>query len=343
MFDPRRVGIDYVLPAVNMQFLLLSIIVLVFRRYPQHGLRLVLPLTFAATTAVYALSTWISLRDVREYERLRAQFPYESLEDRLPLLAAPRAARLSAASGARLAALEERAEKESWSPPPRHMINRRARDLEVLHERTVRRFVDSAGFGVGRLTVGALRERLSDDPGTGTPVPQPVPRTSATKFPGGPESMPPLSQAYPGFDALNEDSVLDFANLAGAGFVKDRRHVAGFRPHRLSKVPAPPEEFAVETVDLLGLLTHPEPVAYVSANLPRMDELRAAPTRPLDTFESAGLKEIRQGEDLVFGEAGTHLRLVGSIRNARQCVDCHGGQRGDLLGAFSYTLRRKSS
>jgi hypothetical protein len=25
----------------------------------------------------------------------------------------------------------------------------------------------------------------------------------------------------------------------------------------------------------------------------------------------------------------------------KQCVSCHGGERGDLLGAFSYSLRRQ--
>ena len=30
--------------------------------------------------------------------------------------------------------------------------------------------------------------------------------------------------------------------------------------------------------------------------------------------------------------------MLGAIRSAKQCVQCHGGQRGDLLGAFSYTL-----
>ena len=85
-------------------------------------------------------------------------------------------------------------------------------------------------------------------------------------------------------------------------------------------------------------MLHEKPVAYVSANLPRMDELKKAPTRPLDRFESGGLEKLRGGEDLVTAEAGANLRMLGAIRSARQCVDCHGGRRGDLLGAFSYTL-----
>jgi mono/diheme cytochrome c family protein len=30
--------------------------------------------------------------------------------------------------------------------------------------------------------------------------------------------------------------------------------------------------------------------------------------------------------------------MLGAVRSTRQCVACHGGDRGDLLGAFSYAL-----
>jgi hypothetical protein len=71
-----------------------------------------------------------------------------------------------------------------------------------------------------------------------------------------------------------------------------------------------------------------------------MEELKGAPTRPLDAFESSGLTRLRRGDFLVVGEGKGHLRLLGVIRAVRQCVTCHGCERGDLLGAFSYTLRR---
>jgi hypothetical protein len=132
--------------------------------------------------------------------------------------------------------------------------------------------------------------------------------------------------------------VVDFTDPQGFGYVKDRRHVAGFQSHYLSDVREPGERWHVETVELVGLLLHPEPLAYVSANLPRMEELRDAPTRPLDEFESAALARIRRGDYVVVGKSGSTLRMLGSIRSLTQCVTCHGGERGDLLGAFSYTL-----
>jgi len=89
----------------------------------------------------------------------------------------------------------------------------------------------------------------------------------------------------------------------------------------------------------VGLLLHAEPVVYVSEHLPRMDEQREAPTRPLDRFEASALEGLRRGEDILVQETAGNLRMLGAIRNAKQCIECHGGERGDLLGAFSYSLR----
>jgi hypothetical protein len=73
-----------------------------------------------------------------------------------------------------------------------------------------------------------------------------------------------------------------------------------------------------------------------------MDELRDARTRPLDVFETGALAALRRGEDLVTQATEACLRLLGSLRAAKQCLDCHDARRGDLLGAFSYRLRRST-
>jgi hypothetical protein len=49
---------------------------------------------------------------------------------------------------------------------------------------------------------------------------------------------------------------------------------------------------------------------------------------------------LRQGEDLFISRDGGGLRMLGAVYSLKQCVACHGGERGDLLGAFSYTLER---
>jgi hypothetical protein len=73
-----------------------------------------------------------------------------------------------------------------------------------------------------------------------------------------------------------------------------------------------------------------------------MDELRQAPLRELNVFESSGLKSLQDGDEVFVCEMpDKSLRMLGAIRALKQCVDCHGGARGDLLVAFSYELRRE--
>jgi hypothetical protein len=140
---------------------------------------------------------------------------------------------------------------------------------------------------------------------------------------------------------MHENSVSDFVYVEAFGFLKDRRHVAGFESHRFSSTPEPAEQWKLQTVDLVGLLMHDGPVVYALSNLPRMDELREAPTRKLNALESVGLSGLRRGEDLFVRETAGQLRMLGAIRAAKQCTSCYGCERGDLLGAFSYTLRRE--
>jgi hypothetical protein len=138
---------------------------------------------------------------------------------------------------------------------------------------------------------------------------------------------------------MHEAGVVDFVYPDRFGFFKDRRHVAGFQPHRFSEIPPFPTRLRLQTIDLVGLVRHEEPVAYVSDSLPSMEELREAPTRPLDPFEELGLKALRGGDTLFVRDTTGGLRALGAIRSVKQCLACHGGQRGDLLGAFSYTLQ----
>jgi hypothetical protein len=149
---------------------------------------------------------------------------------------------------------------------------------------------------------------------------------------------------------LHFDGVLDFVNPRGFGYVKSRKEVAGFQSHGMSKLPKAEPPWKVARIDLIGLLIHEKPVAYVSMNLPKMDELRDATTRPLDAFEVEGLEALRKGEGLESGQKSEDLyargskdqaRMMGAIRATSQCLDCHGGSRGDLLGAFSYAFRRE--
>jgi hypothetical protein len=54
----------------------------------------------------------------------------------------------------------------------------------------------------------------------------------------------------------------------------------------------------------------------------------------------SGLKDLQDGEDLFVRDTTKQgRRMLGAIRSVDACLKCHGGQRGELLGAFSYWLK----
>ena len=78
----------------------------------------------------------------------------------------------------------------------------------------------------------------------------------------------------------------------------------------------------------------------LTEKLPSMAEARTAPVRPLDGFEQRSLARLVEGDDVVVHESTGRLRLLGAIRAVQQCLACHEGPRGALLGAFSYRFAR---
>jgi hypothetical protein len=214
-------------------------------------------------------------------------------------------------------------------------------DLQTrrLHEDHVRGFVKSWGFGVGRMShfdeLKILKRR--GDAGPVAP-PQPSNPSYATPTAQSPSSIQVLD-----LDGLHSDGLDDFLHPSSFGYVKDRQNVAGFRSHSFRKMPdihvrdenRVAVGWEVARLELVSLLMHKEPCVYLSDRLPQMDALKGVPTRPLDAFETEGLAVLRKGEDLFVRED----RMVGSIRSVKQCIACHGGDRGQLLGAFTYTLR----
>jgi hypothetical protein len=205
----------------------------------------------------------------------------------------------------------------------------------MLHEDTTQVFINSPGFGIGRVPRPSFRsiEDVPDDPG---PIAQPGERDVSA----GGEGHRLYPETAENTQAMHDQSLNDFLDPRRFGYVVSRTQVTGFLPHRFSALPQAPRRWQVQTLDLVGLVVHDQPVAYVSEHLPRMDELRQAQTRTLDDFEREALSALRKGEDLVSRESGERLRLLGAIRAVKQCTTCHGCERGELLGAFSYALRR---
>jgi hypothetical protein len=319
--------VGIVLKPVVVLAALLPVAVIIWKGTARRGA--FLRLSLGVTLVAFGLATLVALKDARGFARLRAAYPYESMEDRVPIPKPSLRTTLTAEVLSRLDGMEGH-----------NTFNSRSDRLRRLHEDAVGLFVDSYGFGVGRMTPPAPTEAylaagLRNEPVPAQPGPRPGPAQSPGEWRGVPTGDAPFL-----LTKLHVKGVSDFVNSLGFGTIKDRRHVAGFESHRFSVVPED-KRWRVQTLDLVGLLLHDEPRVYVSESLPRMDELRGAPTRPLDPFETQGLKALLAGDDFVIVRDGDVVRMLGSLRSTRQCVACHGGERGDLLGAFSYALRQE--
>jgi hypothetical protein len=322
------------LPLVVLGVAGLLFVALVVWPLVRTRLRTFLPLSLVAVAVPYGIAGWNAHERKAALDRYRQEYPFESLAGRLPVPRAEFRAPLPHGAAATLDGFERAVQDEANQTI-------RSYQLRWLHEHNVEVFVSSPGFGVRR----AIRSRAL----TAESLKEPADRGPTPGQPGSPaawgrdEPFEPAPAAdRDRLSGLHAGGLLDFVNPRGWGYAQSRDRVAGFVPHRFSKVPEA-ETLQVQRIELVGLLKHPAPVAYLSDRLPAMNELRDAPTRPLDTFEAAGLDAVRKGEDVFAARRGDVVRFVGAVRGAKQCVDCHGGERGDLLGAFSYTLRAKTS
>lgn len=317
----------FMLPPVLLQAVLVCIVALLWGA--RHGKpRHFLALSCAATLVAFAIPGYFAYRQTRH---LQEEFPYVSMDTRLPTPKKQRLGKsLPAATVDRLNQLEDSVEQQNKKWPG----DWRTELLRAIHEETVQIFVNQQGFGATR--ANGLRERIMREGiRHESPILQPGTLSPSPWIASSPRWQ--LKASYR-LRSIHMESVVDFINPVGFGFIKDRRHIAGFQEHQMSQMPNPLEGWALQRLDLVSLLLHTKPVAYVSDYLPRMDEVRAAPTRDLDEFESAGLSALERGEDLFLRQREQERRMLGAIRAVRQCLACHEAERGDLLGAFSYRM-----
>jgi hypothetical protein len=231
--------------------------------------------------------------------------------------------------------------KKRWTTLDERMAtsqDMRGNVLKMLHEETRRFFVESQGAGSGRGILFTDDDILFDDYNVdptqpGEPADFPLSRGS------------PLNRVEPvdEFHTHHQDGLYYFLSPWGFGYVKDRDHVSGFRSHGFrSNVWNPVGEgqrWQVKHVHLVGILSHEKPVVYLTDKLPSMDQVRQGKIRALDLFEEAGMPSLQEGEDLYLIRENDTIRMLGAIRATKTCQKCHDAEIGDLMGAFSYTLR----
>ena len=160
-----------------------------------------------------------------------------------------------------------------------------------------------------------------------------------------------------GVDFANAEGFGLFGEIGGRGFDMTAAlpadadpagapYLVGFEPHRSRTPPGEPLAPAWELarVELIGLVSGPDPVAYASDELPRMGETASHHERTLTAFEAAALPKLAAGEWVVAAtgsnDGGDRLRAVGALPAAAACAACHGVEEGRLLGALSYDFRR---
>lgn len=299
----------------------------------------------AATAAVIGLvfATAIGLAAVREQRRLREEYAVESLAPRLAY--ETRADRPPPALVGSDSPHYADVERFLTSMDERRDSGMRGYMLRRLHERTRDDFVFAAGFGETRMM--RVRSQYLELP------PDELERLECpadANEPGGTEAnepqVPPLLAGPPPDDlrTMHFDGLDQLFDGRWLGYVAGKQQAAGFASHRFVVVPSLPAPSAATTtwqvvrLELVSLLKYDRPLVYASTELPRMDALDEMPRRELVEFEAAALERLRLGEDVVFDTAGNQIQMLGSLRAARDCLDCHTAQRGELLGALSYEL-----
>jgi hypothetical protein len=347
-------------PAFAVQSTLSFVLLLVcmpFRRKP----RVILSASIAAMAASYAFFLCKAIVDVQEMSRLRGRYPLQSIAERLAYETRetdmPVVTKWLAASSALNPVVEQRLalredHRARTEMPWRH--NRRTM-LASLHNRKADQFAVAQGFGQGRMMPGFVSEPTME-----LPPAQPIALPAEVEAPydtghgnSAQGTLDELADAeesklpQPGSEQLfwlHESGTTDFVDPDRTGYVQDRDHVAGFISHGFSRMPEfdayrqKNPAWQIARLELVSLLKHEVPLAYVSKNLPQMDELRDAPIRPLEEFERTALDRLKSDEDVVIDESPDRMRMIGSLRAAKDCLKCHSVQRGELLGALTYEL-----
>jgi hypothetical protein len=293
---------------------------------------------------------------------LREKFPYRSLTSRLEFEArgaAPGSAKSPVLRDAGLERLKKIELAFGHQDSQARLVS-----LQKLHSRQVAYFISRPGNGLSRMGRLPGVDRLD------YPEPPPIPMMAAADDSASGQSADSATLDDRPAASIPSPDELEHFHLAGQiaftdpwsfGDVKSRDQVAGFVSHGFTYMPVigdprnqypraydpsdeggakPSSQWAIARLELVSLLKFDEPAVYMTDHLPRMKELADARTRPLTPFEQSGLESLRAGEDLVTVVDTNDIEMLGSLRAVKQCLACHSGERGRLLGAFSYRLRR---
>jgi hypothetical protein len=315
--------------------------------------------SLGATTFSYMVITLGALLEMFRYASQEKNYPWESMETRLSYENRIREAPLSeidalnaepdSSVNRSLDVMEDLLKYENYMD--QYNANERVRVLKMIHASRVQQFISSPGFGYNRMlsppNVNYLH--VPDMPPIVLPATaafSPKTKEKTGKKVINTKTLPVKQANEQTLWHLHLGGIRDFISPLAFVYVRDKQHVAGFIGHRYSKIPWFPdvvegEKWHIQRLELVSFLRFEEPRVYVSKHLPRMDELQEAGTRPLDDFERSRLDHLRKGKDVTVSSTANEIRMLGGLRAVSQCLRCHDVRRGELLGAFSYSLGRE--
>jgi len=303
---------------------------------------------------VIALSCWTSATP-HHLDRLlavRIDYPIEDISMRLdyehPASDVPQEFNLAAK-------VESRLDTHALGSQKNNAYHGRATELERVHSEKYERFVRQLGFGVIRMRGVGHSIATPDLPSIDFDSAMTAEMNQNWRWILYPNSDPSPVE----LGNINELANLhfasenDFLNSNMFGFVAktlpEKVHAAGFVPHAfhdgLEVVKSGElESLQLTKLELVSLLKFDKPKAYGLDHLPRMNELseKGITTRELTQFESNALNQLHADENVVIEQTGDAILMMGSLRAATHCLDCHSGARGKLLGAFSYEFTTKN-
>ena len=102
------------------------------------------------------------------------------------------------------------------------------------------------------------------------------------------------------------------------------------------------DQWHINRIELVGMLLNDRPLVYIAqqGELPTMENIGDRETRELSEFETRGLEAFADGHDTYISASLNRIEMMGALRAADSCLQCHDVQRGEVLGAFSYDILR---
>lgn len=286
------------------------------------------------TVVPYSILIGSGVKEFYRIGELRNQYPIESLTTRLQLeksgdqIIQDESIQLDAVVDHRLFEFEQRIDTYGTY---------RATALIRLHNDTYRRFAAAEGFGPARMGMIPITGRFVDFVS--------YTRDSAV-LPLSLKSQANTSATVI-TDSVHIKVLEDFFEPDSFGDVTNSSHVIGFEPHGPNHLnysigvmdDDDTSHWQLTRLELVSLLRHDEPRVYIADTIPLMNELQSLPHRALNEFEAAALPKLATSKDTVIEEIAGGAKMLGAIRAGNDCLQCHHGPRGKLLGAFSYEFR----